>query len=229
MIPRVVVVEPIYQINLGYMARVSKNFGVKRLNLVNPRCKYNGKEAVKYSKHARELLENARVFKTLDSAVGGTFVLGTTAIWRKTGGAFFNVYSLGGFMKLAKKNKIKNISVLIGRDNIGLTKEELAKCDATVFIPTSDEYPALNISHALGILLYAFSSMNGHDQVANSSASREEVERVKFLFTKLIAKRKDIRDKKAVAMSFGHILKRSGPTKKEVSALSVALSPKYNR
>ncbi len=229
MMPRVVIVEPIYQINLGYIARISKNFGIKRLNLVNPKCKYKGKEAIKYSKHARELLENAKLFGSIDSAVKGTFVLGTTAIWRKTGEAFFNVYPLERFMKLVKKNRIRDISILIGRDNIGLTKAELAKCDATIFIPASDDYPALNISHALGILLYAFSSMNVKDQVGNVSATPDEIERVKLLFTRLIAKRKDIRDKKAVAMSFEHILKRSSPTKKEASALSVALSPKYNR
>lgn len=223
---RVVLVEPMYQVNLGYIARVAKNFGIRQLNLVNPRCKYVGKEAVKYSKHASELLEGARVFKSLKAAVKGTFVLGTTALWRKTGEAFHNVYTLEGFIRLARRNKIRSVSVLIGRDDTGLTKEELSMCDATVFIPTNDGYPSLNISHALGIILYALSARENEIPL-KAAASPEEIARLRGLFNRMISKRRNIRDRKAVQMSFDHILMRSNPTKKEVSALSIAFSPRH--
>ncbi|HUC39047.1 MAG TPA: RNA methyltransferase [Candidatus Acidoferrum sp.] len=222
----IVIVEPIYQINLGYMARVLKNFGIERMNLVNPRCRYRGKEAIKYSKHARGLLEGAKVFGSIEEATKGSFVVGTTAIWRKTGVAFYNVYTLERLLGMVKKNKRRRVSVLIGRDNIGLTKEELAKCDATIFIPTSDEYPALNISHALAIILYAFTNAFQKRQMESYSASAKEEQRVKALFSRMISKRMDIRDKRAVAMAFDHIIGRANPTKKEIGALSIALSPR---
>jgi TrmH family RNA methyltransferase len=226
---RIVIVEPIYQVNLGYIARICKNFGVRRLNLVNPRCKYKGNEAIKYSKHARGLLENAVVFKSIAQATKGTFVVGTTALWRKTGKAFYNVYTPDKLLQLTKKNKISRLSVLIGRDNTGLTKEELAGCDATVFIPTDGEYSALNISHALAIILYSFSDYlvkTGKDMESNA-ADYKDIERISKLFKMIISKRKDIRDKRAVTMAFDHLIKRSAPTKKELAALSVALSPKH--
>ena len=226
---RIVVVEPIYQVNLGYIARACKNFGVKRLNLVNPKCKYKGKEAVKYSKHARDLLESAAVFKSIAQATKGTFVVGTTALWRKTGKAFYNVYTPGKLLGLVKRNRISRVSVLIGRDNIGLTKDELAGCDATIYIPTSGEYSALNISHALVIILYSFSSylIKSDKDMESNAADHRDIEGLSRLFKMVVSKRKDIRDKKAVTMAFNHVIKRSAPTGKELAALSAALSPRH--
>ena len=80
---KIIIVEPRYQINLGYMARVSKNFGVERLFLVNPRTKIGGR-AIMFSKHAKDLLLNAKVYKSLEQAIiGCDIVIGTTGIWRK--------------------------------------------------------------------------------------------------------------------------------------------------
>ena len=68
---KVILVEPKYQINLGYIARTAMNFGVRRLFLVNPRTDPKGKTALMYAKHARSLLENARTYKSLDDATEG--------------------------------------------------------------------------------------------------------------------------------------------------------------
>ena len=45
-------------------------------------------------------------------------------------------------------------ALVFGRENYGLYKDELALCETTVTIPTSPDYPVLNLSHAVGILLY---------------------------------------------------------------------------
>ncbi len=226
---RIVIVEPMYQINMGYIARVSKNFGVRELSLVRPRCNYRGKDAIKYSKHARDLLTNARVFRSISQATKGTFVVGTTALWRKTGEGFHNVYAVDKLAGMVRRNKIGSVSLLIGRDDTGLTKEELADCDASIFIEASEEYPSLNISHALGIMLFALSPLLKRTSMNRIEARPEELGRIKRLFSMLISKRKDIRDKKAVAMAFSHIVDRSNPTSKEIGALAVALSPKRKR
>ena len=62
---KVAVMEPKYQQNLGYIARVCRNFGVDTLVLINPRCDHKGKEAIKYSKHAADILKGARVLKRI--------------------------------------------------------------------------------------------------------------------------------------------------------------------
>ncbi len=224
----VVIVEPMYQQNLGYIARVSKNFGIKKLNLVRPRCNYRGREAIKYSKHAKDLLLKAATFKSIREATKSTFVVGTTALWRKTGKAFYNVYEPSQLLRLIKRNRIKEVSILIGRDDTGLTKEELMECDANVFIPTNEEYPALNISHALAIMLYAFSASERWKDRPEAPDCKE-MERINLLIDIFVSKRKGIRDKKAVAMALRHMMMRSSPTKEELRAISVAFSPKEDR
>lgn len=155
----IAVMEPKYQVNLGYIARISKNFGVSKLLLVNPRCNYKGKEAIKYSKHAHELLQKAKICKSIKQLDRG-FIIGTTGIWHKTDQSFYNIYDLGIIRKMAEKasSSGKIITLLLGRDDTGLSKEELKVCDATISLEANGEYPILNISHALAIILHGLTT-----------------------------------------------------------------------
>ena len=54
----IVLVEPLYEGNVGFAARVMKNFGFTRLVLINP-CKL-GEEAKGRASHAQDLLEGCR-------------------------------------------------------------------------------------------------------------------------------------------------------------------------
>ncbi len=227
---RVIIVEPLYQINLGYIARIAKNFGVRELIIIKPRCQVKGKEALKYSKHAADLLSNAKVTESLSDAIAGTFVIGTTALPEKTGSAFHNIFTVDETIKMLEKNKAKAASLLIGRDDTGLSKDEIKKCDAVISIETPGEYSSLNISHALAILLYEFTNKLGvNKKYLKRSAENEDVEQVIRLFRKLISGRKDIRKKKDVEMAFSHVVKRACPTKKELAAISIAISFRMNR
>ena len=58
---RIVLVGPEYEINLGSCARLMKNFDFGELWLVSPKADIHGREAIKYAKHSKEILENAKV------------------------------------------------------------------------------------------------------------------------------------------------------------------------
>jgi TrmH family RNA methyltransferase len=227
---KLVVVEPVYQINLGYIARTAMNFGIKRLYIVKPRCNHTGSAAIKYAKHARRLLLNAKICGSIGEATAGTFRIGTTGIWRKSGKAFNNIYSVDRICKMAEKeSRSRGVSLILGRDDTGLSKDELAMCDATAFIQTDKNYPVLNISHALAILLYSFTkNEDRYDFDSEVYADAKEIGHICKLFRMSIRNRKDIRDKKAVAMAFSHITSRSCPTKKELRAISAYLSPRHS-
>jgi len=217
-----------YQINIGYFARTLKNFGIGKMYLIAPKCKYNGQEAIKYSKHARDLVDNAVVKKSIAELPRTDMVVGTSGIWHKSGGAFMNVYKLSEFETLLKERfKPGSITLLIGREGTGLSKEELRECDATVFIEASKAYPILNVSHALAIALYSLTRADisrEHSDIDYAYASPKEIERVQVIFNKLVAGNAKIRDKKSVSMAFSHIMARSRPTRKELNALSIALA-----
>ncbi|WP_245747989.1 RNA methyltransferase [Methanolobus profundi] len=160
---RVVLVEPLYQGNVGSVTRAMKNFGFSDLILVNP-CKLEG-EARAMSSHARDLLESARKVSSLEEAIEDcSIVIGTTGI----AGSRFDLHlRVPGYTPGEMKDRLSGIdgkvAVLFGREDNGFTKEELKKCDMIMTIPTSDVYPVMNLSHAVAVVLYEFSSIVSGD------------------------------------------------------------------
>ncbi len=225
---RLVLVSPKYQVNLGHIARVAKNFGIGKLHIVKPRASITGSQAIKYSKHAHELLENAVMHKTFDDAVKGcALVVGTTGIWRKAKSGFNNIYPSGEAAEYAKRlcGKRGTVALVLGRDDTGLSPEELAACDIVAYVKTNDAYPVLNISHAAAILLYAFTFgdfSQQYPEMARPAASEAELRELVKQFRKLITG-KGVRDKKSVERVFRRVIKVSQPTKQEIHALITAL------
>ena len=74
----IVLVEPAGPLNVGSVARVMKNFGLRRLVLVNPQCDRLGREALQMAIHARDLLEEAIEVATLPEALAGCDRVGAT-------------------------------------------------------------------------------------------------------------------------------------------------------
>jgi TrmH family RNA methyltransferase len=48
-------------------------------------------------------------------------------------------------------------AIVFGRESNGLSNEELSMCDSIITIPASTEYPVLNLSHAVAVVLYELS------------------------------------------------------------------------
>ncbi len=223
---KIIIVEPRYQVNLGYMARVSKNFGIKRLLLVKPRTKIGGR-AIMFAKHAKDLLLNAKVYKDLDSAIGDCdVVVGTTAIWRKAGATFKRLYLMeDAIKKLSKMKGDRSAAILIGRVDLGLKKDEIERCDMVAYIATNPEYPVLNISHALGIILYLLNSKDlkpAYEGMSNRKVDRKEMEYLLKTFSGIVEKKR-IRNKKAVKDTFRRLVCLSQPNAQEMHALITAL------
>ena len=158
---RVVLVEPLYEGNVGSVARSMKNFGFHDLALVNP-CKIEDFGSAMAS-HARDVLQMSRRFSSLpDALMGANLVVGTTGKRLETEQHHLRLHlRVPCFTpaELAKKlnGKEGTVALLLGREDCGLNSEELAICDMVVSIPTSSEYPVMNLSHAAAILFYELS------------------------------------------------------------------------
>ncbi|OYT42029.1 MAG: rRNA methyltransferase [Candidatus Altiarchaeales archaeon ex4484_43] len=150
----VILVEPRYEGNIGSVARVMKNFGFNELILINP-VKL-GKEARAMAMHGRDILENAEIldgFEKLKEKFD--FLIATTSIV----GTDRNLLRTPVFPE-DLKNSITldgKIGLVFGREDYGLYNEEIEACDLLVSIPASEEYPTLNLSHSVAILLYEIS------------------------------------------------------------------------
>lgn len=184
----IVLIEPKTQGNLGAIARVMKNFEFDELILINPKCK-TGKEAIKRAKHAKDILQNAKI-KNINYLKNFDYIIGTTAVL----GTDYNI-PRSPLMpeELAKKIvKIKNskIAILFGREDTGLTTEEIRRCDFIVNIPASKNYKTLNISHALAIILYEIFNLKNKNITKEKfiPASKKEKEQILKMVGKILDK-----------------------------------------
>lgn len=150
----VTLVGPEYPINVGYTARLLKNFGISRLYLVAPR--FDMKVAMVYAAHGADVLENAEILDIKELRKRHDLLVATTAIAasRRTN---VNRLSLPPEEIFDYISTSKAATLVLGRDTTGLRNEELAQCDIVTTITTGTHYRTLNVSHSVAILLYLLS------------------------------------------------------------------------
>ena len=208
---KIILVEPEYELNLGHAARVLKNFGQTEMHIVNPKVKI-GKTAIKYSKHARDLLESAKIYKSLKAATKDCdFVVGTSGVLIRSKETLRSPLTLKQFIQKVK-GKRGRFAILIGREGIGLNTEELKQCDFLITIPANEEYPILNITHAMAIILYELAAIKAkrRKQALIPAAEKREKEQLLWLFNSLVdAVSKDMRNPEKAKLAFKRVLGRS--------------------
>jgi len=182
----VILVEPKYAGNVGAVARIMKNFGFSKLLLVNPSFSLDSDECRKFAMHAQEIIDNAELLQSFNEALQKVdFMVGTTSIESKDDKHHLRKAILArDFAKEIYKMEGK-IGIAFGREDYGLLNEEIKKCDLLVKIPTSDEYPALNLSHAVCILLYEL-FVQKYEPMEIILADRKEKEKMYEFFDKLL-------------------------------------------
>jgi len=214
---RVVLVSPEYQQNIGYCCRVMKNFGFKELFIVSPGCEI-GQEAIKYSKHAADVLKNSKIVQSLRAATKGCgMIVGTTAI-RKLGKELTRESITPEELAERLKGSRGKIALLVGREGTGLSREELRECDAVVRIEANPEYGTLNISHALAILLYELSKDKSEPAV-EAMGENERNLLLKYFNSLVDSNKQGVRNSGTIKLSFKRILGRGVKSKFEAMAM----------
>ena len=135
--------------NIGQAARAMKNFGLSDLALVEC-APHQVPEAYTVGWNAREVLDQAAVFSSLEEAVrDSVFVVGFT---RRSGHSRGEPRSfLEMLPQVIEAASDQKVSLLFGNEKNGLSNEELKVCHLTGVLPTSQEHGSLNLSHAVAI------------------------------------------------------------------------------
>ena len=149
---RIVLVNTSHPGNIGAAARALKNMGLYRLYLVEPKD-YPADQAVWRAANALDVLNNAVVVDDLDTALSGCgLVVGTSARERRIPWPLMNPRECG--VRVWKEAAEHDVAIVFGREDRGLTNEELHKCTYHVHIPSNPEYSSLNIASAVQVLCY---------------------------------------------------------------------------
>jgi len=150
---QIVLVETSHPGNIGSVARAMKTMGLQNLVLVKPR-NFPSKEAFVLSGNAQDLIEQAVVVNTLDEAIKNcTNIYATSARTRSISWPIITAEMAGIEINKFVREGTK-ISIIFGREDRGLTNEELQKANKHILIPSSEDYPVLNIAMSVQVIAY---------------------------------------------------------------------------
>ena len=149
----IVLVETSHPGNIGSVARAMKTMGLKNLILVNPK-EFPSKEALKLSGNAQDVVDQAIIVSTLDEAIAKSLnVYATSARTRTISWPIITAEDAGIEINENVRQNSKT-SIIFGREDRGLTNDELQKANKHILIPSSDEYPVLNIAMSVQVIAY---------------------------------------------------------------------------
>ncbi len=149
---RIVLVNTTHPGIIGGVARAMKNMGSNNLYLVEPK-QFPDEEAVWRSGHASNLLDSAVITDTLTQAIEGCgLVIGTSARERKIPWPLLNPRETA--KKVSVEAQSMPVALVFGREDRGLTNDELQSCHLHLNIPTGEEYSSLNLAAAVQVVAY---------------------------------------------------------------------------
>lgn len=138
--------------NIGSAARAMKVMGLTNLVLVDPACEIDAK-SLALAAGAADVVTNAKIVKTLDEAIADCgLVIGASARPRTLDWPMLDPREMG--VKAVIEGQKHPIALVFGRENSGLTNDELQKCHFHVFIPANPDYSSLNLAMAVQTLSY---------------------------------------------------------------------------
>ena len=160
----IVLVDTIHPGNIGSVARAMKTMGLSRLSLVNPRIFPSG-DANALSGNATDVLENANTYSSIKEAIkDSTFVYATSSRDRSIQWPILNASSAAE--KICNEvNSDKEISIIFGKEDRGLTNTELEYANNLIEIPANPEYPVLNLAMSAQIICYEIFKFSNDNNV----------------------------------------------------------------
>ncbi|MBD2327142.1 RNA methyltransferase [Alkalinema sp. FACHB-956] len=165
---RIVLVEPAGARNVGSIARVMKNMGLQQLWIVKPECDPLGLEAQHMAVHAKEILASARIVDSLPAALQGCG-RSIATVGRETPRSVEPLRSVLPWLLDRDSAKVGDhalggdVAIIFGREDHGLSNEELQYAQRLVTIPTHPAYPSLNLAQAVGIVCYELFQVQGQE------------------------------------------------------------------
>ena len=145
-----ILIRPQMGENIGSVARAIKNFNIKHLRIVNPRCHWPNQKALATSVGAKDIIKSTKVYSSIEKSIGDLdIVFASTSRIRKVNKKIISVLDLK--KKIKRKRKI---GIIFGPEASGLSNDEISYADYLVKIPTSKKFSSLNLSHSVIIFFF---------------------------------------------------------------------------
>jgi len=150
---RIVMVNTTLPANIGSALRAMKTMGLSQLVLVAPKT-YPHPDIDALAAGAQDLIEKIEIVDTLEQAIQDChLVFGTSARSRTIPWPLLDVRPAAK-EALQAATQQQNIAIVFGREDRGLTNEELALANYHLTIPVNPEYGVLNVAQAIQVICY---------------------------------------------------------------------------
>ena len=184
---QIVMVNTTLPANIGSAARAMHTMGLSRLTVVDPKLPID-ETSVSHAAGGSELLTSATITPTLESAIADCqLVFAASSRSRhmprpvvtptQAAKIMFDFIDKQTALNLANNSESPqaiskpNIAILFGREDRGLTNEELAYADYHIQIDANPAYPVLNVASAVQVIAsFIFADAQTHAQTANASS-----------------------------------------------------------
>jgi TrmH family RNA methyltransferase len=200
------------------------NFDFNNLYLVNP-CELND-ECYTRAMHAHKIIDNAKIFTSLNQAVKDIdYLVATSSIESQNDKRHLrNAVLLEDLSEKLFKIDGK-VGLVFGREDYGLYNKEISACDVMIRIPTSESYLSLNLSHAVALVLYSLFVKNKTEIRKKREIGKIEKEKLYDFFSDLLNEINYPKHKKEnTEVMFKRIMGRAIPSKWEYHTLMGVLS-----
>jgi tRNA/rRNA methyltransferase len=173
--PALVLVEPAGPLNVGSVARLCANFGLSDLRLVAPRCDHRAEEARRMAVHGADVLHTARLFPDLAAALADCrrVVAASGRPPAAAGGGIPAAVGPQEALRWLLEGTESGSALVFGREDRGLSNDELLQAGRILTIGTGDAYASLNLSHAVAVVLH---ELHGCRRAPAGAAARPEPE-----------------------------------------------------
>lgn len=152
--PAIILVEPQMGENIGAAARAMLNFGLTDMRLVNPRDGWPNENATAMAAGASQVLENARVFNSIQDAIADLHhVYATTARPRDM---MKHVATPKGAAKQIREFEAENnlVGILFGKESSGLSSDDITYVDTIITVPLNPDFTSINLAQAVLLVGY---------------------------------------------------------------------------
>ena len=223
-------VNPQLPENIGFSARALKNFGFKRLDIINPKEKWPNKKSIATSVGAKDILKKTKIFPSIKDATKNYDIIYASSARKRDINK--KHLSFKKFIESIKKNKNKKIGILFGPEASGLSNEDISYSNYIFKIPVSKKFESLNLSHSLIIVCFELfkiikPSFFNKQKKLNDIASKKKFH-IFFDFLQTSLERKGffvpVEKKKAMLINLRNIFGRIELSNKEVRILSSVFS-----
>ncbi|WP_137287041.1 RNA methyltransferase [Halorussus salinisoli] len=223
--PAVAIVEPKTPGNIGTIARAMKNFGMHDLKLVNPPEFGRDSEAYGFAGQAREDVLPNYDEVTFDHLVENYHTVGLTATTNEDARKHRRFpFQTPDELADSLRDVDADTCLIFGREDNGLTNDEMARVDQVCSIPASADYSSLNLGQAATVTLYELRDLTLDEtqlpDVERERADEAEIEGFYDHFAEFLAAIDHPEEKRAKTLRLARrLLGRAHPTGREVRTL----------